>query len=341
VKIGIGQVYDKTQSLVILKENGKVKLLNVNTKEEKPLSQKLEKFIVDIDISPDKTKFATVDIDGKVQLWNFSGDAQFGQPVITSSRINKIILGSDNSQDSTNYWMTIEDKGRAKIRRGSLTEAKELPDYEDGIGSASFNPNEQIIATVLKDDIKFWDIKGKPVNINVPIKTGIPRIVKFSLDGKFLAILGDDKTIQIWKILKHENQFSPQLVDLKQKIDKVTIVEFSPVYKKFGELIATANDPDKVVKLWDLQGRQVAEFNVDWDKTVSISFSSDPDAQQIAIAATGDNSTIKLWEMKDLHSLLDDSCKWLDNYFQFHPEENKVKFYPKENKANEKLCPPS
>jgi WD40 repeat protein len=81
-----------------------------------------------------------------------------------------------------------------------------------------------------------------------------------------------------------------------------------------------------VVRLWDLKGRQVAEFRGDWDNTVSLSFSTD--SKQIAaagnkkIGADGDNrkvGKVRLWDIKELDSLIQGGCDWLTDYFKSHP----------------------
>ena len=68
---------------------------------------------------------------------------------------------------------------------------------------------------------------------------------------------------------------------------------------------------DKTVRLWNLAGRQVAQFEFA-ENVVSVSWSRD--GRQIAIA--GSNGTVWLRQVEGLEELLKQSC----NFFTNQPE---------------------
>ncbi|WP_414570199.1 WD40 repeat domain-containing protein [Nostoc sp. CCY 9925] len=346
--IGIGQAYDKRQRLLIFKKDGSVKLLKLDdSKVLIHLQDKLGKDIKakSVDISPDKKKIITVDDNNIVQLWDFSGNLHKTISLQTNRKVKNIILGSDAySQDQVeDYFVIIEDDSNASIWT-FLDKKSTLYNENNRFNNAIFNPQDKIIATI--DDtakVKFWNLRGETWNSNldkIPSNNGI-KSMKFSPDGKFLAVVGEKQTINLWEIAvkqeKEKEKDNSMSISVNNKWDeenivKVTTVEFS--YN--GELIATSGD-DNLVKVWDLEGRQVAEFSGDWQKTVSLSFNVNTTTKNIKIYAAGDNGKVDEWEIKELDALLQESCDWLkDDYFKVYPENNYFNSFT-DNK--EKLCP--
>ncbi|MDZ8028188.1 MAG: hypothetical protein RMX97_26360 [Nostoc sp. DedQUE11] len=344
--IGIGQASDKTQRLLIFKNNDSVELLKLDdSKEPIYLQDKLGKDIKakSVDISPDKKKIITVDDNDNVKLWDFSGN-QLNRPLQTDSdrKVRNIIFGLYVENKVADYYFVIIEEGN-KASIWNFSDPKtQLGSSNNLFNNAIFHPTDKIIATIDGTaKVKFWNFQGEFFESDldkIPSNNGI-KSMKFSPDGKLLAVVGEKQTINLWEIAKQENIISVKNKWQKESIGKVTMVEFS--YN--GELIATSGD-DNLVKVWDLEGRQVAEFSGDWQKTVSLSFNANTiNTKDIKIFAAGDNGKVYEWEIKELDALLKDSCDWLkDDYFKVHPDKN---YFNNKNSFNlftdekEKLCP--
>jgi WD40 repeat protein len=74
------------------------------------------------------------------------------------------------------------------------------------------------------------------------------------------------------------------------------------------------------VRLWDFQGRQVAEFWNPKGAIWGVAFS--PDSRQIAFA--GDKGFVNIRSIQSLPSLMQQGCGWLRNYLESHPDEKAI-----------------
>ncbi|MDZ8237302.1 MAG: WD40 repeat domain-containing protein [Nostoc sp. ChiQUE01a] len=348
--IGIGQLYDERQRLLIFKKNRSVELLDLELKQPISLGISDDIKAKSVDISPDKQTFTTVEDDGRVRLWDFSGKLLQTRQ-LPDTKVRNIILGSDNYfAEPQHYFVIIEEDNNASIANFSNYK-KPLDNFNDRFNNAIFHPTDKIIATIdVTEKVKFWDFKGKTIKSNldeIPNNNGI-KSMKFSPDGKLLAVVGEKQTINLWEIAvkqeKEKEKDNSMSISINNKWDKENIVKVTTVEFSYnGELIATSGD-DNLVKVWDLEGRQVAEFSGDWQKTVSLSFNVNNTIKDIIkIYAAGDNGKVYEWEIKQLDALLKDSCDWLkDDYFKVHPDKN---YFNNKNSFNlfpdkkKKLCP--
>lgn len=114
----------------------------------------------------------------------------------------------------------------------------------------------------------------------------------FSPDGKYIATAGEDGIAKLWS---SSGQFIKELKDTESKDteskehqDKIGSVRFSPN----GQYIATVST-ESTVKLWDISGQLIKEWNTNHSVILSVDFS--PDGQYLATA--GESGTGILWHL--------------------------------------------
>ncbi|MGL4503431.1 MAG: WD40 repeat domain-containing protein, partial [Planktothrix sp.] len=79
-------------------------------------------------------------------------------------------------------------------------------------------------------------------------------------------------------------------------------------YSPNGKSIATAGTQG-TIRLWDLSGRLLAEFESAHRKIWTLAFS--PDGK--CLAAAQDDGTVTLWPVENLDELLTRGCRWLND----------------------------
>ncbi|MBD2100261.1 WD40 repeat domain-containing protein, partial [Leptolyngbya sp. FACHB-261] len=92
--------------------------------------------------------------------------------------------------------------------------------------------------------------------------------------------------------------------------------DFSPD----GQQLATGGFDDGTARLWDLKGKQLAQFKHPTGHVTSIDFS--PDGQQLATGGF-DDGTAKLWEIEELDELTVRACNWVKDYLKSNSTVNR------------------
>uniref|UniRef100_UPI00190ED28D WD40 repeat domain-containing protein n=1 Tax=Calothrix rhizosoleniae TaxID=888997 RepID=UPI00190ED28D len=84
-----------------------------------------------------------------------------------------------------------------------------------------------------------------------------------------------------------------------------------------GKTIASAST-DNTVKLWNLNGQELATLKGHSGDVISVAFS--PDGKTIASAS--EDNTVKLWNL-DLDDLMAKGCAWAGDYLRHNPNVRK------------------
>ncbi len=255
---------------------------------------------------------------------NHSGSSSVSDEIST---IKDLVIGSNNKV------IFIDNDGRAK-----LWHLERNPDDSQPLNlkvtSASFNNDGSwfITANLEQHTVELWqynntNAQASSVDSNFIEESQTITKIMFSPDDRFIAgLVNDDLKLWQWKPDDLSNQLDkPELIfeKLEDKVNdqktKVKIFRFHPNPQK--QIIATSGD-NNIIKLWDYKGRQVAEFEGDWEKTQDFSFTADGDQ----LYAVGDDGTVQRWNLDEeinLTYLVKKSCQWLDFYIKSNPDEAK------------------
>ncbi|NER50002.1 MAG: sugar-binding protein, partial [Symploca sp. SIO1A3] len=198
----------------------------------------------------------------------------------------------------------------AALRRAvyDVRERNRLSGHSEGVISASFSPDGQMIATASKDGtVKLWNLFGEELQTFNAHQEQVTE-VRFNRDSYTLATTSEDGTVKLWKIdqrignresgignwesgignreLGIGNGLQPQLLHtLVNHRDGVNTVSFS----SNGKLVTGSRD--WYAKLWSQEGRFIKTLTGHGMWVTSVSFSHDN--QTIATASL--DRTAKLW----------------------------------------------
>ncbi|MBD2000941.1 TIR domain-containing protein [Leptolyngbya sp. FACHB-541] len=336
--------------------------------------------VYDVRFSLDGNRLISSGEDGIVRLWELGN-----QPLALSRHVKRAtsVRFSPDGQIGTTG-----DDGMVRLWNAAGESIRQFPTSQNRSLSLAFSPTEPILATSGIDfTTRLWDFQGNQLAILEKSQDWI-RAVSFSPDGQQIVAAGADGKVYQWNRageLLHEFQadaseihsisISPDgqtlatggdelaaLWDFQgnslAKLDhqsRVLSVSFSPD----GKTVASAG-ADYRVRLWDLEGNQIAQFSGHRGQINSVSFS--PDGKLLAtgaedgtariwdltgnqmgefkgnqgaiwsvsfspdgktLAASGENGITKLWRVEPIETLdqlLTRGCDWLRDYLQYNPD---------------------
>lgn len=280
---------------------------------------------INFDLDP-KSKFLAIGYqDGRVQLWDNSG--QHPLTPSWSAHSAHAVRSVSFSPDSQRLLTAGDDKMIRIWDISGKSTPKMLTEWT-GSAYAIFSPDGQHIAAIspgLGKGLALWNLEGKKLaewrthyvttSLAFSPDTGDRR------DRRLLATSGDDYVapVRLWDLSgKEQLRITPDNLSAQQPSQfRISQVSFSPN----GQLLATAGI-DGTAQIWTFSGLKVAQFapygvNADYRmKTVSFS----PDGKFLV---TGDepDGKVRLWKIELLDDLLKRGCAWLKDYIASHPEQ--------------------
>ena len=296
--------------------------------------------VTSISFSPDRQFLATAGVDDRVRIWDLSGKKIAEWKALQQS-VNMVSFSPNGK-----FLATAGRDSTVKFWNLSGKKISEFPAIQGSVSSISFSPDGNFLAAAgINSSAAIWKLSQLPKVSSSPVElpghNGLIRSVNFSAIGDFLTTLDGKSTVRIWDLSgnlqktlsmgaigisfspdRHQQRFATVTLNGKiglWNLSKQELVnEFQTLhldaksisFSPDGERLATLGI-DKTVRLWNLAGRQVAQFEFE-ENVVSASWSRD--GKQIAVA--GSNGTVWLRKVEGLEDLLKQSC----NFFNSQPE---------------------
>ncbi len=234
---------------------------------------------------------------GKVVLLNDSNQKMIYQIKNLPGKINSLEFSANDSMLLIGTGLT-GLYGKAvlwDIKKKSVI--KEFQEHRDILYSATFHPDEKVIATAGYDKkIILWDVStGKKIK-TLKGHNGAVFDLAFSPDGQVIASASDDQTVKVWNI-----KSGKRLDTLSQPTKQQYSVTFSPDGSKI-----LASGADNRIRIWDYVSKtklktnpiRIARFAHEGAIT-DLQFS--PDGKYLVSIA--DDRTVKLWSANNFSQL--------------------------------------
>ena len=283
-------------------QDNTIRLWDLNGKKIQEWSSDLGD-IQRIAFSQDGQQLVSLTLDGSVKLWNLSGKLLLALPQGQSPQ-GGVSFASPNDR-----LVTVDREGTVQTWNQSGEVVNTFQDFQELAINVSFSQNSKYLAILdEKRDVHLWDSSGNLLDHLTEIE-GID--ISFNPDGDYLAIATSGNTIKLW------HRPTKKLIELTSYHSTLKIVRFSPANID-GQRIATVGINNRI-KLWNLAGQQVAEYQINSESENIVDISFSPDGKQLAIAGSG--GTIWLQPIETLEEAIERGCQWL----QAH--QKNTKFY--------------
>jgi len=243
--------------------------------------------------SPDGQLFAMSDYAGEIHLWQvatrkklFTYQGHTRQVHSIDFSPDGLTLASGSDDETIKLW---------DVKTGR--HLRTLEGHTSWVRAVAFHPDGQTIASGSYDQtVKLWNIHTGECSMTLPGHTSWVRAVAFSPEGTVLGSGGGDHLIKLWNI-----NTSTCLADLPGHDAPI----FGVAFDSTGQMLASASG-DYTVKLWDVgdtsnhQCLATLEGHTNEVYAVAFSPNSPEGLDGHILATTGQDQTIKLWDIGDV-----------------------------------------
>ncbi|NJK49649.1 hypothetical protein HC931_17195 [Candidatus Gracilibacteria bacterium] len=275
------------QELATASSDGTVKLWDNRGKNLATFKEQ-EEPIYDVAFSADGSKIATASSDSSVEIWDLNKN-----PVREYKSLANNVASVGFSPDGELIAIASQD-GEVYLQDTLGNLKYQFKAHRDRIYSINFSPDGQRIVTASSGGrVKIWNLQGQ---ILIELKANDVPVysANFSPNGELLAIAFRDGDVWLLDLTRKPPQ---RIVSFKAHSEPIYSVSFSPVRvtltPKVGQQIVTTSR-DGTAKLWNLQGKLLAEMRGHEDLVYRATFS--PDGRKIATASR--DGTAKLWDLQ-------------------------------------------
>ena len=294
--------------------------------------------------SPGSKSLASVGKDNLVRIWSLEGKESKSLPG-GGDEILSIDFSSDGRYLA--YVNYAADLDKRTIVLSNLETNKTKTFFANAV-DAVFSPDSKMIASAGFDgQIKFWDLEGLSARASIPAHKNIVYSVNFSPDGKMLISSAKEGLAKLWDLSKGADQHGKEIGLSNRGPGQKETAEFSPDGKILaiesitdngltrlfsiggkelrsivGKSVSFSSDSKMIassskdgnIKLWSIEGEELATFKEGNSPVTSLSFS--PDGKTLASA--NEDGTIVLWNL-GLDELLSQACARVRGYLKNNP----------------------
>jgi WD40 repeat protein len=252
-----------------------------------------------IAVSPDGTRFATVDWTGKLSV----------REVATGQQVASVHLGPAGetrgvafSQDGRWLASTTPDFKLCLWDTRTYQLSKALTGHTGQVFCVAFSPDSQRLASAGQDRIvRVWDLNTEEC-VELRGHTDDVFALAFHPDGTRLATAGRDRAVWVWDLEKHED-----VARLAGHVDFVWSLAFSPD----GRTLASGSG-DNTVRLWDTEPlrvrhqarREIEVRRPEAERLVDRLLREKKEASRVAQALKEDKALSELLRRTAFHALL-------------------------------------
>jgi len=208
--------------------------------------------IQEVAISADRRILASITQDEVLSMWDVENGRRIGEPLKASASTNDLIFSPDGRVlvvTGLDNQIRLFDTQTGKEQDSSALRAKKL------FGSVAFTPDSRILATKYGSEVQLWDFRAqKPIGDPIRVPSNVLPM-RFSPDGRTLAVGETNKVISFWDIDTREQKGEP----LTGFDAEPSAIAFSPD----GRTIAAGTfrnlqvkDQPVAIRLWDAATRR-------------------------------------------------------------------------------------
>jgi WD40 repeat protein len=254
--------------------------------------------VTDITFTSDGQIMATATQDGSIKLW------QNGALLTTLSSHQSAVKSLSFSPDGQTLVSGGYDNKIRIWQKGNSTTITNLEGHQDSINHLIFSPDSNLILTGSRDQsVKFWHPDGSLIktiegdqslsadeqlaqdawNYTTGLSTPkISSVVNISADGKVI-VTSNKKNMSFWN---RKGELINSVENSNVNVNGNT--QFSPD----GKTIAWIDSQNHTVRIWSIEGKELAVLKGHTNLIRQVDFSSDGQL----IATVSDDLTVKIWK---------------------------------------------